>query len=86
MSLRIQPTPSAMVPGAPPRAVAISAAREVLDYFGKCPACGYPANAIARTVTYSDGSVRELATGTCGLPCGWSGPVELTTMTGPRRR
>ncbi|TLF76782.1 hypothetical protein [Nocardia cyriacigeorgica] len=84
MSSGTQHTSTAV--GAPPRAIAISAPREVLDYFGKCPACGYPANAIARTVTYSDGSTRELATGTCGLPCGWSGPVELTTMTGPRHR
>ncbi|WP_281919728.1 hypothetical protein [Nocardia cyriacigeorgica] len=86
MSVNTQHQPTAVTPGGPPCAVAIGRAREVLDYFGKCPACGYPAHAIARTVTYSDGSVRELATGTCELPCGWSGPVQLTTMTRPRTR
>ncbi|MGN2639520.1 hypothetical protein ACWEKT_01570 [Nocardia takedensis] len=53
---------------------------EILNYFGKCPSCGYPARA-----TEVRGIVRRGAevtvTASCELPCGWSGPVPLTIMT-----
>ena len=68
-----------------PKPVAASGVREVLDYFGKCPTCGYPARASTHTVYYSDGSTTAKVTGMCESPCGWSGPVTLTTMTDRRR-
>jgi hypothetical protein len=49
--------------------------REVLDYFGKCPECGYPAKASA--TLRDDGTVLAY----CDRPCGWSARVPLTTMT-----
>ncbi|MBF6213263.1 hypothetical protein IU433_24330 [Nocardia puris] len=55
--------------------------REVLNYFGHCAACGYPARADLVTTVYTDGSQTATLVATCGLPCGWSGPVPLTTMT-----
>ncbi|MBF6171427.1 hypothetical protein [Nocardia blacklockiae] len=59
---------------------AASGPREVLDYFGKCPECGYPATASA--------TLRENHTvfASCDRPCGWSGVVPLTTMTQHRMR
>ncbi|MEV5649750.1 hypothetical protein AB0L57_16015 [Nocardia sp. NPDC052254] len=59
--------------------------REILNYFGKCPACGYPAQAVLRTISYTDGVVTDAVIATCELPCGWSGPVEPTIMTLPTR-
>ncbi|APE36637.1 hypothetical protein BOX37_24970 [Nocardia mangyaensis] len=64
-----------------PKPVTVSHLREILDYFGKCPSCGYPARAAELIMIHSDGSVSATATGTCELPCGWSGPVAITTMT-----
>ncbi|MFC9473328.1 hypothetical protein ACWF99_05050 [Nocardia sp. NPDC055002] len=68
-----------------PKPVSASGIREVLDYFGKCPSCGYPARASTHTVYYSDGSTTAMVTGMCESPCGWTGPVELTRMTDRRR-
>ncbi|MEU1994191.1 hypothetical protein ABZ511_07050 [Nocardia gamkensis] len=45
--------------------------REILDYFQRCPACGYPAQASATMRTYRSGRVDETMRFTCGLPCGW---------------
>ncbi|KAA8887808.1 hypothetical protein F3087_11900 [Nocardia colli] len=53
----------------------------VLNYFGKCPLCGYPAHASTITAHFDDDEVEQLVVATCGLPCGWSGPVVPTTMT-----
>ncbi|WP_227984314.1 hypothetical protein [Nocardia spumae] len=50
-------------------------AREVLDYFGKCPECGYPATASA------DFAEATTVVARCDRPCGWTGAVPLTTMT-----
>ncbi|MEU4317422.1 hypothetical protein ACFV24_29125 [Nocardia fluminea] len=56
--------------------------RPILDYYGKCPRCGYPAGA-AETVRKSlDGRVERLVVATCESPCGWYGPATRTTMTG----
>ena len=55
--------------------------REILNYFGICPHCGYSAEASLAITTYADGPSTAEAIGTCGLPCGWSGPVRVTTMT-----
>ena len=49
---------------------------EVLDYFGKCPECGYPAHASTEVI----GATTVIAC--CDRPCGWTGMVPLTTMTG----
>ncbi|WP_054812839.1 hypothetical protein [Nocardia arizonensis] len=55
--------------------------REILNYFGKCPVCGYPANATEVRGVTSRGEQQITVTATCGLPCGWSGPAPLTIMT-----
>ncbi|OXR41281.1 hypothetical protein B7C42_06679 [Nocardia cerradoensis] len=54
---------------------------DILNYFGRCPACGYSAEATVTVTTYSDGSSETQLVGRCGLPCGWTGPIEMTTMT-----
>ncbi|PPI91308.1 hypothetical protein C5E46_30760 [Nocardia nova] len=54
---------------------------EVLNYFGTCPECGYAAEAALLITTYTDGSHNADPIGRCGLPCGWTGPVLITTMT-----
>ncbi|MFB8000868.1 hypothetical protein [Nocardia sp. NPDC056000] len=65
----------------PRRTVIASEVREILNYFGKCPLCGYPARASTYTAQFSDGSTEEQIVATCGLPCGWNGPADLSTMT-----
>ncbi|MGX1809099.1 hypothetical protein ACWIGI_25540 [Nocardia sp. NPDC055321] len=52
--------------------------RDVLDYFGACAHCGYPAQASEVVSTFRDGRVRVAMTPTCGLPCGWHGRPRLT--------
>ncbi|MEV0355901.1 hypothetical protein AB0H71_07510 [Nocardia sp. NPDC050697] len=59
-------------------------ATEILDYFGKCPRCGYPATAWLHTVV-ADGRTRREVVGVCDSPCGWTGPVRVTSMTGQGR-
>ncbi len=49
--------------------------REILDFFGKCPECGYPAR--ASTNPHDAGTAHA----SCDRPCGWTGLVPLTTMT-----
>lgn len=68
---------------APParRAVVARIATEILDYFGKCPRCGYPATAWLHTLTLDDRSERQEVIGVCASPCGWSGPVRPSSMT-----
>ncbi|MFC9471905.1 hypothetical protein ACFTS5_06910 [Nocardia sp. NPDC056952] len=56
--------------------------RELLDYFGQCGACGYPASASLLTQHYPDGSTHHEVVATCGLPCGWRAPVSMRRMTG----
>ncbi|WP_067836444.1 hypothetical protein [Nocardia lijiangensis] len=53
----------------------------ILNYFGKCPDCGYPAEASAVERHLIDGTVCVEIVASCGLPCGWSGSAPLTTMT-----
>ncbi|AHH18429.1 hypothetical protein NONO_c36420 [Nocardia nova SH22a] len=55
--------------------------REVLDHFGSCPECGYAAHAFLVATVYADGKTSITSEGVCGLPCGWSGPIEITKMT-----
>ncbi|MEU8898587.1 hypothetical protein [Nocardia sp. NPDC048505] len=56
--------------------------REILNYFGKCPACGYPARATeVRAPSARNGEALVTISATCDLPCGWSGPVQRTVMT-----
>lgn len=54
---------------------------ELLDYFGRCAKCGYPSSAMQITRQYADGSTEHEIIATCGLPCGWRGPVPMTRMT-----
>lgn len=56
--------------------------RPILDYYGKCQSCGYPAGAAEMVRKSLDGRVERLVVATCELPCGWSGPATRTTMTG----
>ncbi|MFJ2667666.1 hypothetical protein ACIO14_25310 [Nocardia fluminea] len=51
--------------------------RDVFDYFGKCPRCGYPADASETVRRFPDGEIEREVTASCGLPCGWRGPAEL---------
>ena len=53
---------------------------EILNYFGKCPACGYPARA-TEVRAFGRRGVEMTVTASCELPCGWSGAVPLTMMT-----
>ncbi|MGW5520464.1 hypothetical protein [Nocardia africana] len=57
--------------------------REVLNYFGNCPRCGYTAHAFLVATHYADGRTVVGTIGSCGVPCGWSGPITLTKMTEP---
>ncbi|WP_218008906.1 hypothetical protein, partial [Nocardia jiangxiensis] len=54
---------------------------EILNYFGNCPNCGYTAQATLRITTFADSSTTAEPIGFCGLPCGWTAPVTITTMT-----
>ncbi len=55
---------------------------EIVNYFGKCPVCGYPATAAMYVTTCGNVTVSSAVVATCGSPCGWSGPAVPTTMTG----
>lgn len=45
--------------------------RDLLDYFAKCPRCGYAVQASETTRAFSRGLVERRVFRTCGLPCGW---------------
>lgn len=49
-----------------------STTHDILDYFAKCPRCGYAVQASETTKTFSRGLVERTVFRTCGLPCGWS--------------
>ncbi|MFC8046107.1 hypothetical protein [Nocardia sp. NPDC057353] len=55
--------------------------RDVLDFFEKCPECGYPAQASAVEREMASGRVEVVVSPSCGLPCGWRG-APRTTVTG----
>ena len=57
-------------------------AHEILNYFGKCPECGYAARGTMVARKYADGGADTHVEATCELPCGWSGPAVGTLMTG----
>lgn len=63
------------------RRIVESQVEEILNYFGKCPVCAYPARASAITAQFDDGDSKTIVVGTCGRPCGWNGPVPVTLMT-----
>ncbi|MGK8490513.1 hypothetical protein [Nocardia asiatica] len=65
----------------PARRIARSRAEEILDFFGKCRACGYPAYAETTTLHYDNGERETKVIASCALPCGWSGEVSATPMT-----
>ncbi|MEV0355612.1 hypothetical protein AB0H71_06050 [Nocardia sp. NPDC050697] len=48
-----------------------SVTREVLDFFGACPRCGYPAQESETVRTFAKGITERIVFRTCGLPCGW---------------
>lgn len=45
---------------------------DLLDYFEKCPSCGYAAQASITVRAFSRGMLERTVFRTCGLPCGWS--------------
>ncbi|MFI9415272.1 hypothetical protein [Nocardia gamkensis] len=70
----------------PARRIAHSRAEEILDFFGKCRACGYPAYAESTTLHYDNGDMETKIIAGCALPCGWTGEVSATPMTGSAAR
>ncbi|WP_109524854.1 MULTISPECIES: hypothetical protein [Nocardia] len=44
---------------------------ELLDFFGKCPQCGYSATATESVCRYDNDRVDSKVYVTCALPCGW---------------
>ncbi|MGV9822573.1 hypothetical protein [Nocardia xishanensis] len=62
-------------------AVLASQSQEILNYFGRCPRCHYPARVYLVTTVFADGEHAVATLATCDLTCGWSGPAPLTTMT-----
>ncbi|MBC7305107.1 MAG: hypothetical protein H5T78_29695 [Nocardia sp.] len=56
--------------------------RPILDYYGKCQRCGYPAGAAETVRKTLDGHIELLVVASCELPCGWYGPATRTTKTG----
>ncbi|WP_280253297.1 hypothetical protein [Nocardia abscessus] len=65
----------------PARRIAHSRTEEILDFFGKCRACGYPAYAETTTLRYETGEMETKVIAGCALPCGWTGEVSATPMT-----
>lgn len=55
-----------------------STVSDVLDFFEKCPRCGYAAQATATVRRYDSGRVVTLFHPTCAQPCGWNGTVRIT--------
>ena len=45
---------------------------DILDYFAKCPHCGYAIQASEIRRRFSRGLIERTLHRTCGLPCGWS--------------
>jgi hypothetical protein len=66
-SLRPEVTVTASVHTTPVRVTVTPA----LNYFEKCPQCGYPAEAVFTVRTYATGQVVRELVATCGMPCGW---------------
>ncbi|MEV6337797.1 hypothetical protein AB0M12_24110 [Nocardia vinacea] len=60
-----------------------STVREVLNYFAKCPRCGYAAQASSAIRTFVGGRSETTIYPTCGLPCGWQGAPQTITETVP---
>ncbi|MFE3543949.1 hypothetical protein ACFXK0_13365 [Nocardia sp. NPDC059177] len=76
--------PGARIPGELVR----SARYDLLDYFAKCPRCGYAAQASETILAYSSGLVERRQYRTCGQPCGWhdsSVEVADTVVAGSAR-
>lgn len=71
-----RPTPQAT---AADESVSVSV-NDVLDYFEKCPQCGYPAQATATVRRFDNGRVETAIHPSCGLPCGWHGAVQVSTQ------
>ncbi|MBW0271640.1 hypothetical protein ATM97_12855 [Nocardia sp. MH4] len=59
---------------------AAGVSQEILNYFGTCGACGYPAQAHLVSALV-DGHIATRVVATCGLPCGWRSVCARTTMT-----
>ncbi|MGW6421498.1 hypothetical protein ACWF82_02390 [Nocardia sp. NPDC055053] len=60
--------------------------RQALDFFERCPACDYPAEATETVVVLADGRVATTLLPTCGLPCGWHGTPRPRNAAGEQAR
>lgn len=60
-------------------AVTHTRVRDVLNYFGKCPDCGYTARASAIARTLRSGVVHTTVQVDCALPCGWQANAQSHT-------
>ncbi|MFC9659631.1 hypothetical protein ACFVJ5_05290 [Nocardia sp. NPDC127606] len=60
-------------PPQPPEQPRSQVVHQVLDFFEKCPDCGYPAEATETLRVFADGRTDTTLQPTCGLPCGWRG-------------
>ncbi len=80
------PWPQAAAPQKPETEAdsVIISVSDVLDYFEKCPSCGYHAQATATTRRFDNGRIETTVHPTCGLPCGWHGTVQVTSRSGAR--
>lgn len=54
-----------------PGEVVRTMSHDLLDYFAKCPQCGYAAQASETVRAFSSGLVERRLYRTCGMPCGW---------------
>ncbi|MFD4459058.1 hypothetical protein [Nocardia sp. NPDC058480] len=70
----------ALIEQAEPRARVL--VRQALDFFERCPACDYPAEATETVVALGDGRVATTLLPTCGLPCGWRGTPRPRNTSG----
>ncbi|MBH0779809.1 hypothetical protein [Nocardia bovistercoris] len=48
---------------------------DVVDFFAKCPRCGYHATATRTVRELDSGRIETEMRATCGLPCGWEQTV-----------
>ncbi|MGW6701581.1 hypothetical protein [Nocardia sp. NPDC055049] len=66
-----------------PGEVVRTMSHDLLDYFAKCPRCGYAAQATETVRAFSSGLVERRLYRTCGLPCGWHDSATQVADTVP---
>ncbi|WP_216911071.1 hypothetical protein [Nocardia noduli] len=56
---------------------------DVVDFFAKCPRCGYPATATRTVREFDSGTTEFELLASCGLPCGWQQKLEKPSARPP---